>query len=245
MFKAITVYDKITNLNKINEIDEMLITGVPMADIVDFIQVGLERLVDTSAAGMYKALTKRKKILIKQQENACMASEDQDINSSNTEVDGVGLGRSIRPRTPNNMAKVKYFDLRKRMDAAIEFECLYLSQRDRISALMEQENYAGAPYDNMYREFREARQTLKDYAEITEPFNAKGSELTLNLTFEQYSQNTRDILSNAESRRRIVSVIERIRKVSGGKDISGYLDGEYEEIEKDKEETETEAVQDL
>jgi len=209
---ALTVSEKIADLRSINDIDAMLKEGTSSNDVAKFIQETLRELRSINTKTLAKALKERAAGLIQQ---------EQDV--SGLEIQAAEGRDNGRNRLPSTLTRNLYKRLKRNMDLEIELEGLYLAQRDRIEWLMELENDAVQPLEGLFREFGEARETLVHLAKVRSLVTARqGAGSSLNVS--EYTRETAEVLGNPESRRRVVTLIERVRKLEMHADMSGALD---------------------
>jgi hypothetical protein len=219
MGAGVTVADRLGDLKSISDIDDMLIEGSSAPDVAKFIHIGLKRLEDVPEVTLVDALKARRTALREEQ--------DEDFPARNISED------STRARAPGKLARSVYFQMRRQMDEMIELECLFLSLRDRIDALVEKEAELGVPFEHTHREYLAAAKLLREYREARIAMEGHGGmdEVSLKLSVRGYSQRTRAVLAKPEARRRVFSVIERLSRIAGGRDIPELVgDAEASEV---------------
>jgi len=206
MGAGVTVADRLGDLKSINDIDDMLLEGSSAPDVARFIHIGLKRLEDVPEQTLVEALKLRRTALREEQE--------EDFPARNVSED------STRARSPGKLARLNYFQMRRQMDEMIELESLFLSLRDRIDALVAKEGEMGVPFEHTHREYLAAAKLLREYREARLAMVGHGmDEVSLKLSVRGYSQRTREVLAKPEARRRVFSVIERLTRIAGGRDI--------------------------
>lgn len=120
---------------------------------------------------------------------------------------------SLSRRAITKAARKRYDKVIESVDRMLELEALYLVQRDRLEWLLEEEQKEGIPYNNMSRDFVAATNTLLAHLKVEMAvLGVPEEEKEVAVSFDRYSENTAKALANPESRRRVVSLIERIQR---------------------------------
>jgi hypothetical protein len=206
----VTVAERIEDLPVINDIDEMLLEGVSSGDVAKFIKLGLEELLDVKESTLNTEL-KRRRSRLREQPQPQVVDENERLAAV------VPPGR----RKPALLSRSKYVRISKAMDRMIELEALYLAQRDRLDYLIEKEIDLGFPFEMTGREFLVAAKFLelhgKEERELLKLTNDGPAHEKLDI--RGYSEETARTLRKPDSRRRVVSIVERLKRVKGGVDI--------------------------
>ena len=203
----LTVAQRLSELSIIDDIDEMLRDGISTGDVAKFIQLGLEELLDVKVNTLGKVLGQRRKDIMPVKSNVL-----DDRLSAIIPVEGRGVAQ---------LSRNQHVVINKAMDRLVELEALYLAQRDRIDTMIEKEKDLGFPFEMTGREFIVAMKALelhgKQEKELLERIGTGPSHEKLDI--EGYSKETSEVLRRPASRRRIISIVERLKRVEGGMDI--------------------------
>jgi len=210
MFRSkMTIGERIEDLSVIEDIDEMLIEGSSCGDVARFIHDGLEELTDVKLGSLQGALDERRKKLRK----SLVPVEEQPAvcyppSGGNT-------------RRIGRLASNQYQRVRKGIDRMIELECSYLAARDRLDMILDKEQDAGFPFEMTGREFVVLGKLLELHGKEHDRVRAAMGDGPAHekLDLKGYSEETAQVLSNPASRRRVVSIVERLKLVRGGRDI--------------------------
>jgi hypothetical protein len=205
---SMTIAEKIEELSVIDDIDDMLREGLSCNDVAKFIQFGLEELTDVKSAVLKKELLRRRKEVLRVKPRPVY---DERLAAIIPE----------KNRKPSVLSYKRYEKTTKAMDRLIELEALYLSQRDRLDYLVEKEMEHGYPFEMTGREFLVAAKFLELHGkEERAILEAAGIGLAHDkLDIKGYSEETSEVLQKPDSRRRVVSIVERLKRVKGGKEI--------------------------
>lgn len=211
-----TVAEKIEDLSIIGEIDQMLLDGINCKDVTNFIQLGLEELTDVKPMVLQKELRLRRARLRKKAEES-----ESELGSDQVMFDE--RPAAVIPnegRAPVVLAHNRYMKITKGMDRLIELEALYLAQRDRLDSLVRKEKELGFPFEITGREFLVAAKFLELHGKEERALQALDSGLSNDmLDIRGYSEETAEVLSKPDSRRRVISIVERLKRLKGGKGI--------------------------
>ena len=204
-----SVADRIAALRSIDDIDEMLLEGSSCGDVAKLIQLGLEELLDVSHDTLARMLRERRSGL---QERAKKQQEEGGREAAIVPVTG---------RIAGKLARNQYDRIRKGIERMIELECVYLAARDRVDGLFVKEQELGFPFEMTGREILVLAKLLEQHRKEDEFVRAiMGDGLSHEkLDLRGYSEETARVLSKPDSRRRVVSIVERLKRVHGGRDI--------------------------
>lgn len=119
---------------------------------------------------------------------------------------------------PSSFARNLYKKLGKGIEELVESEALYLSQRARIDRLSDIEYESNGYLESLNRDYGKALDILRARVDIKEKLGLfDGDEkFRETLDIKSYSDKTAEVLNKPESRRRIVSLLERISKMGSG-----------------------------
>ena len=204
----LTIAQRLSELSIIDDIDDMLRDGVSTGDVAKFVQLGLEELTDVKPNTLGKVLGQRRKAIMDVQPKPPVDPRLASIIPAE--------GRRVAVLSRN-----QYTQVNKAMDRLIEFEALYLAQRDRLDTIITKEIELGFPFEMTDRTVLTAAKLLelhgKQEKELLERLGDGPSHEKLDL--KGYSKETAATLQKADSRRRVVSIVERLKRVKGGVDI--------------------------
>jgi len=206
--KTLTVAQRLSELNVIEDIDEMLVDGVSTGDVAKFIQLGLEELVDVKFSTLTNVLAKRRREVLD-------AKPEVVVNERLAAI------VPTKGRKPAFLARDQYNKQSMLLDQLIEAQSVYLAQRDRLDWIIQKEQDLGFPFEMTDRTVLTVLKALETYGKIEkELFERLGSgPAHEKLSIEGYSKETSETLQKPDSRRRVVSIIERLKRVKGGAEI--------------------------
>lgn len=101
------------------------------------------------------------------------------------------------------------------LDELMEAEAMYRTQRHRIDRLVTMEEEKGGYIDSLSREFKVANDLLMSRVAIKEKFGLIDGDVKFReqLDIKGYSEKTIQTLANAESRHRVVSLVEKLANI--------------------------------
>jgi len=199
------------------EIDKMLIEGTPATAVAQYIQVDRGELTDVKPASLVNELRDRRSKL----QNTTtwwgippLENEEDDLLAT--------INYRRAPTTPGRLARTVYERTEGGVKDMLELESIYLAQRDRCDRLMELESITGMFGDITTNALDSAAEMLwKRIQARAKMGEGAADSVEVNLSVKNYSENTVKVLSNPESRRRILSLLERL--VRYGKNASLQL----------------------
>jgi len=199
----VSIAMRLGELSNIEDIDDMLQEGVSSRDVARFIQDILECLTDVTVEALTKVITERRKKVV------------EPVNGEVILDDRLAAIVPSKGRRPGTIAKSVYGKQRKTMDRMIELECLYLAQRDRIDLIIGKENELGVPFDITDRNILSAARLVEMHGkEEREAIKALGGagQGEGKIDVGEYSEKTAEVLKKPDARRRVVSIVERIKR---------------------------------
>lgn len=226
----------IENLSFVKVIDMMLLEGTPCADVARFIQDDQKSLPDVVSKTLTNALIIRKKNL---QDQAVRESsdatkkwfdttgrtpeepEEEDVDpleiddEPDARLDDLPLLQDNRKFIPSAFAKQIYQRaLKDGMEELVELEAMYRTQRHRVDRLVQIELDANGYIEGIKQEISLATDTLMKRVAVKEKLGLidGDSKFRDQLDLKGYSDDTVKVLSNPESRHRVVSLVERIKR---------------------------------
>lgn len=195
----------------------MLMEGISAPDVAKYIQEEKSELVEVSAEALAKALSARRR---KRQQSTGWWGSDPDQE----EDEGDALREELRqyrrmPQTPGRMSRSGLYDRTEGgIRDMIELEATYLAQRDRADRLMELEALSGAFSNLTAQALSDMGETLWKRIQARAKMNeGQSGDLNFNLSIRNYSEKTMKVMSNPESRHRIMSLLERVARFGGSK----------------------------
>ena len=208
---------QIEDLPFLDEIDQKLLDNVPLVSVVAFIQKDMGELTNVSPNSLSNALSARRKQI---QGTATWFSADSVDGDDNEMVDELMTRINYRrkPVTPSRASST----IAEREEAGIidmlELEALYLAQRDRCDRLMELETICGAFGEMTTKAIDSAAEILWKRIQARGKLNeGEYTGVDVNLNIRNYSRETMEVLSNPESRHRILSLVERVTRFGKSK----------------------------
>jgi hypothetical protein len=182
-----TVTEELSDLSRIDEIDEMLIDGTAPTDVARFIQGTLGHLKKVNEDSLVKALRHRKAAKAQILESTTAAAQTASMVSS------------------------KYAKAVAGLDHLIELESMYLLMKQRISRSTKLEE-DGEYLENLYRDFNCAKDIVVDHAKLMTQMGL-GNRVVETEGSSVMSERISKVLERPESRRKILSVIEQLRSL--------------------------------
>lgn len=190
--------DRLLEIPEADELKRMILERNRIADIADILQQEWGRFCEHTRGSLIHHLYVYRRKLLKE-EGAPVTPSAGNVVSHRRAITKV-----IRKRHDKVLDGV---------DKMIELEALYLVQRDRLEWLLEEERREGVPYKGMARDFVAATNTLLAHLKCESALLVpEEDEKEAIVDFDRYSENTAKALANPESRRRVVSLIERIQR---------------------------------
>jgi hypothetical protein len=191
--------DRLLEIPEANELKRMILDRNRITDIADVLQQEWGHFCEHTRESLVRQLYAYRRKLLKEE-------------GAGTGVDTGGNLISHR-RAITKIIRKRHDKVLDSVDKMIELEALYLVQRDRLEWLLEEERKENVPYQGMARDFLAAANTLlahlKCEAALLVPEEDEKGAIA---NFDRYSENTAKALANPESRRRVVSLIERIQR---------------------------------
>jgi hypothetical protein len=227
----------IDNLSFIKTIDMMLLEGTSATNVAKFIQDDQKSLTDVNEKVLVNALASRKEKLrekaieksaeqTKEWFGGVMSDssgdgddEDDDDDTGNTNVFSFPGGEKVAPplkMIPSVISRSIYDKkILGGLDELMETEAMYRTQRHRIDRLVTMEEEKGGYIDSLSREFKVANDLLMSRVAIKEKFGLIDGDVKFReqLDIKGYSEKTIQTLANAESRHRVVSLVEKLANI--------------------------------
>jgi hypothetical protein len=203
----------IEDLPFLSDIDEMLLENTPGAAVAKFIQKERGELTDVNPESLANALLARQRQI---------QSTDGWWGAPRAEVVDQELLTQINyrrvPETPGKLVRSLYGRTEGGIKDMLELEGLFLAARDRTDRLLELEAVSGAFGDITTKAMDSASEMLWKRIQARAKMNVGDEDsLDVNLSIRNYSQRTVEVLSNPESRHRIMSLLERLTRFGKSK----------------------------
>ncbi len=231
-----TISQRIANLAFVKTVNTMLKEGVPASQVAHFIQEDQTSMEDVTHKALTNALAKQKTRLLNDLRFDPDVHEYEGHDGEGVEEDWFETGRVVDyddddgPAKPSVLARGAYKRTKGGIEEVIELEALYLTQRDRIDRLVTLEHSVGAFSDKAGHELAVAADILMK--RITAKEKAGLGTKTKDIRdLKGYSQETARVLSRPDSRRRVISIVERLQRMGSegvGEPKSGEDDRERE-----------------
>lgn len=209
-------------------IDTMMIEGTPVTDVVRYLQQDQKLLVDQNEKTLVEAL--RARLKAKKQ-----AARVVEIDDDGYEEDGGSwanthaMGQVPQIKGPSLMSKVLYDRVRTGIDDLVELEAMFLVQKQRIDKMVMLENQSMGIVEDLGDQIEKAAKLILARTKVKKDLGLMGDSFSMNLSVRGYTDNVVATLSNPESRRRVMSLVEQT--VSAAE--AGILDAEVDESEDD------------
>lgn len=189
-------------------IDTMMIEGTPVTDVVRYIQQDQKLLVDQNEKTLADAL--RARLRAKQQAARVLEVEDDGYEEdggswANTQT----MGQVPQTKTPSLMTKVLYDRVRQGMDDLVELEAMFLVQKQRIDKMVMLENQSMGIVEDLGDQIEKAAKIILARTKVKKDLGLMGDSFSMNLSVRGYTDNVVATLSNPESRRRVMSLVEQ------------------------------------
>lgn len=202
----------IENLTFLSNVDTMLLEGVAATDVALYIQQEMGQLVDLDPKSLANALRARKK----QKEEVARAFSGRMAD----EVDGAaGVDPPVevvetKVVRPTLLAKKLYARTRGGIRDLIELEAMYLTQRDRVDRMVQAEGEQGIFTKDVGAEIIYAGQLIMMRVKTKHDLGIDDTGDTPELDMRKYSEKTIGVLSNAKSRHKIMSLLNRLARAA-------------------------------
>jgi hypothetical protein len=143
--------------------------------------------------------------------------EDGAVENLDGVLDMLGLPMlpdQAKKILPSAFSREIYKRTQGGIDEIIELEALYMTQRARIDRLVQVEGVKGGYIENIYKEMNSASDLLMKRVAVREKLGQidGDSKFREQLDVAGYSKETTAVLAVAESRHRVISIMERIRR---------------------------------
>lgn len=209
----------IEKLSFLPAVDTMLLEGVPPPDVAKYVQDEMGALKEVEPKALANALRARKK----QREDTVKAfsslpdpdiDDDDDDDGSEEEVFGADEEEEISKKyKPSSLAKSIYGRVKGGIKDLIELEALYLSQRSRIDRMVSLERRHGIFSKDVGREIVFAGELLMMRVKTKVDLGLDDTSEMPHLDLRRYSETTVGVLSNPESRHRVLSLLQRMARL--------------------------------
>jgi hypothetical protein len=205
----------IENLDCIDTVDVMLLEGTPASDVARFIQQDQGELTEVNEKTLATALLARR---LQRQEVTKWFGAKQTSGGDEMPKAGSYRRAAITRRT---LVDSLYNRTKGGIREMLELEALYLALVDRIDRMMELESELGAFSEDTGKEIQIAAKILVARYKIAKDLGlTEGTEgFRQSMDFKTYSERTVQILSNPESRHRVISLVERIAAHARGPSV--------------------------
>lgn len=201
----------------LGEVDERLRRGEPAEMVAEYV-VGMGALVDVERHRLVSALRRRQVRLA--------GKSAVEAGMHRRWVGAAGDGVVVKGKVGRQAGEG--------LDELVELESLYRCVRDRLERLLALEEESGRYMSQLSRDIQAASELLAKRFEMRERLGMVdgcgrdgAAERARELADAGYSGRTVEVLSNPESRHRVVALVERLARVGGvGSGFGGGSDGE-------------------
>jgi hypothetical protein len=191
----------------LDEIDVMLLENVPASVVVKFIQAQKGELTNVNPESLANALLARRRQ--KQETHTWWGVPPPEEEDESELLAKINYRRA--PITPTAISRRIYDRVEGGIKDMLELEAHYLAQRDRCDRLLELEAQSGAFGDITTKAMDSACETLWKRIQARAKMNeGKTDGVEVSLSIKNYSQQTVEVLSNPESRHRVMSLLDRL-----------------------------------
>lgn len=228
-----TVAERLEELDCIDDVDEMLLDNSAATDVARFIQRTMMQLKEVAHSTLTAALRTRAKalkVLAAEAAAKAEAEPDQAIEQEIIPFHPATTGPLLEidddneivgdpSRSPTVLARTMYARYVGGFDTLLEFETLYLAQRDRIGRMMAIEERLGVPLESTVMEFKEARMILQAHTKAKVALGLSGSEDRLRLTLDIKSTRAKhgdavaEVLESPTSRHKLLTMVKAMAGV--------------------------------
>lgn len=212
-------------------IDTMLMEGVSAPDIAKYLHNEQEVLLNFDEESIAAALQLRRR----QKQQAARqyhAEESEGEDDFYNEGEVVARAPKREPVRPSFIAKSLYNRTRKGINEIIEYEAMYLTQRDRAEAMVVLEADRGIFARDVGEEIHTATKILNYRVKAKKDLGVENVDTTTpQLDMSKYSENTVKALQSPESRHRVMDLIQRMARLSKGKSTKAEEAGSEDQIE--------------
>ena len=212
------IAQRVEHLHFIADVDMMLAEGTPPHQVALFIQEESGELQDVTLKALARVLKTRSREVEsamdatgqKRRDGAWYAIDSDDGAETPDVIERMNV------RLPSVIARGAKKRVDRGIDELAEMEALYLSQRDRIDRMIAVENRDGALSSRTSQEIAMAGELLMKSLSIKEKSGLIGTEAAISGNVRDlgsYARETAEVLQRPSSRRRIVSLVERFRRL--------------------------------
>jgi len=208
-----TIGQMIEELSFVVSVDRMLLEGAKLRNVAIYIQNEQQELTEIKESTLVTALRGRRAMLVRD----CDDDDDEQLPEIVPE-----------PALPTQVLR-SLSGKDGSLNEVIELEVMYLTARDRIERMLQAEHKAGLFSEKMANEFKMAADMLAKRFEMRDRLGLVGrsGSIDARVSLDGYSKETSKTMNHPESRRRIVSLVDRLRKV--GKLPKSLESGDEEE----------------
>lgn len=216
----------IEKLSFLGNVDTMLLEGVSSADVAKYIQEEMGALADLDPKSLSNALRVRKK----QREDTARSyagssrlpdpDDDDDDDDSGIGDDSEVKVEEPKVQKPSALAKSIYARAKGGIKDLLELEAMYLTQRDRIDRMVDLEHSRGIFAKDVGAEIMYAGQLIMMRVKTKHDLGLDDTSDTPMIDMRRYSEETVAVLSNPESRHRVMSLLQRLARLGKLKDAA-------------------------
>lgn len=193
------ISDELDRLTTIDDIHEMLIEGDSPLVVARYVQNTLKKLDGFSLEAVRDELKARAEKLLE--------------SGAASPVEKLGAGDPVPAKTssPHRYAKKLYGRLALASDPLVESSALFLAQRDRIAAMMEED----PTNPDLYREFEAARRLLESQVKFMKDFGiiserGKNEEVGVDLSGANASSRTAEVFQDPKRRQKVIEALRAL-----------------------------------
>lgn len=198
-----SVKNELASIPEIREVDALIRARISITDVARFVQDRLGRMKNVPPDSMRTAISERMATLKAEDASGRVHSATESPTS---------------PRKPGVLAATLYDRVASGIDALVEIDALYLSQRDRLGWLIGKENGEDEYNEKIHKEFRVAVGILETRAELQERLGLTGGaskdslEVSLKLkgVRTRHGVTTAEVMANPESRQRVMNLAQQL-----------------------------------
>ena len=210
-----TIDQMVGNLPFAETVDMMLLEGTPPSQVAHFIQGDQSSLMEINHGTLTTSLSRRKARIVAQLDDDGDPDTVPEVIENESEWFNSGPSIDVRsgPMRPSILAKGAYKRIEEGIDEVHELEALFLAQRDRIDRLIVMEDSVGAFHDKASQEMSVAADILIKRITAKEKIGLLGNSKSKEIKdLRGYAKKTAEVLSRPDSRRRVISIVERIER---------------------------------
>jgi hypothetical protein len=224
--KKPTVAQMVGALDCAKIVDEMLLEGASPGDVASFIHEDQQELLDVKTEALARVLSQRKTDLqaVARARTSKIVSGPEGQWAGVSEEDRADALEEVRDHLPSRLVTAAYRRGKSKMEELFDLEGTYLSHRARLDRMVMAEAETGVFSDSVGNAYMESVKMLEARGKLKKEmglFDVDAGRDARVYDFSGYSEKTAAMLEDPATRRRLVSLLERMRGLGQLKLVDG------------------------